>query len=222
MTYLELTNQFEDGHTSEGLKEFSAYYANRLSYEETEELIERTSGKKQLSDQSIQTTVVNKALEVSKQVESEAKKVLEDDALGLPEINKEVDIYDVDTKEVLILVDGIGVKKQSESRSRSEEARVDTESDTENDTKNAGSRVNSNIVLLEKKAGYFEYITSAIDNEGEEFLPLSDIVKSKVIKEYGDFDAPVNVVSISDGAKDIRSLLMNVFGIVIVHDFRLN
>jgi hypothetical protein len=194
------------------LKEFSAYYANRLSYEETEELIERTSGKKQLSDQSIQTTVVNKALEVSKQVESEAKKVLEDDALGLPEINKEVDIYDVDTKEVLILVDGIGVKKQSESRSRSEEARVDTESDT----KNAGSRVNSNIVLLEKKAGDFEYITSAIDNEGEELLPLSDIVKSKVIKEYGDDEEPVNMVSISDGAKDIRSLLMNVFGIVIV------
>jgi hypothetical protein len=212
MTYLGLTNQFEDGFTSDGLKEFSTYYANRLSYEETGELVERTSGEKQLSDQSIQTTVVDKALEVSKQVESEALSVLEDDILELPEINKEVDIYDIDTKEVLILVDGIGVKKQSESRVSSKKASVDNESDTEN----AGSFVSSNIVLLEKKAGDFEYITSAIDNEGEELLPLADIVKSKVIKEYGDFDAPVNVVAISDGAKDIRSLLMNVFGIVIV------
>jgi hypothetical protein len=69
---------------------------------------------------------------------------------------------------------------------------------------------------IEKKAGDFEYITSAIDNKGEELLPLSDIVKSKVIKEYGEDEEPVNVVAISDGAKDIRNLLMNVFGVVIV------
>jgi len=211
-TYLDLTNQFENGNVSEGLKEFSTYYANRLSYKEVEELVERTSGKKQLSDQSVQNTVVDKALEVSKQVESEAKKVLDDDSLELPEINEEVDVYNADTKEVLILVDGIGVKKQSESRVSSKTASLDTESDSEK----ARSRVNSNIVLLEKKAGDFEYITSAIDNEGEELLPLSDIVKSKVIKEYGNDEEPVNVVAISDGAKDIRSLLMNVFGIVIV------
>lgn len=213
-TYLGLTNQFENGHTSEGLKEFSAYYANRLSYVEVEELVERTTGKKQLSDQSIQNTVVEKALEVSKQVYFEAKKVLEDDTLGLPELNQEVDIYDIDTKEALILVDGIGVKKQSELRASLKKA--STESNTENDTKSAGSRVNSNVVLLEKKAGDFEYITSAIDKKGEEFLPLSDIVKSKVIQEYGNDVESLNVVCISDGAKDIRSLLMNVFGIVIV------
>ncbi|MDM8560575.1 hypothetical protein [Candidatus Parabeggiatoa sp. HSG14] len=69
-----------------------------------------------MSDQSIQNTVVGKALEVSKQVESEALSVLEDNTLGLPEINKAVDIYNVDTKEVLIFVDGIQVKKQLESR----------------------------------------------------------------------------------------------------------
>jgi len=71
-----LTNQFEEGYSSESLKEFSAYYANRLSYEETEELSERTSGEKQYRSQSIQNTVVGKALEVSKQVESEALLVL--------------------------------------------------------------------------------------------------------------------------------------------------
>jgi len=146
-TYLGLTNQFEDGHVSDGLKEFSTYYANRLSYEETEELVERTTCKKQLSDQSIQTTVVNKALEVSKQVNSEALSVLEDDTLCLPKINQEVDVYDAEAEEVLILVDGIGVKKQSESRVSSKSVIVEAEDDTES----AGSRVNSNVVLLEKK-----------------------------------------------------------------------
>jgi hypothetical protein len=211
-TYFGLTNQFEDGHASEGLKELSTYYANRLSYEEVEELVERTTGEKQLSDQSIQNTVVDKALEVSKQVESFAMSVLEDDTLCIPDINQEVDVYDAEAKEVLIFVDGIGVKKQSELRVSSKSASVKAESDTEE----SGSRVNSNVVLLEKKAGDFEYITSAIDNEGEELLPLSDIVKSKVIKEYGNDAEPVKMVAISDGAKDIRNLLMTIFGVLIV------
>lgn len=211
-TYLGLANQFKDGYASEALKEFLTYYANRLSYFDVEELVERTSGEKQYRSQSIQNTVVDKALEVSQQVESEALSVLENETLGLPEINKEVDIYDVNTKEVLIFADGIGVKKQSESRVSSIKASIKTESDTEK----TGSRVNSHIVLLEKKAGNFEYITSAIDNEGEELLPINDIVKSKVIQGYGNDTEPVNVVAISDGAKDIRCMLMDVFGIVIV------
>jgi len=211
-TYLGLTGQFEDGHTSEGLKEFSAYYANRLSYEEVEELVERTTGEKQLSDQSIQNTVVGKALEVSKQTYLEAKEVLEDDTLGLPEINKEVDIYDVETKEVLILVDGIGVKKQSQSRVSKKSANVSTEKDNEN----TDSRVNTNIVLLEKRAGDFEHITSAIDKEGEELLPLSDIVKSKVIQEYVSDSEPLNVVAVTDGAKNIRTMLTAIFGFLVV------
>ncbi len=211
-----LTNQFEDGYTSDGLKEFSTYYANRLSYAEVEKLIERTTGEKQLTGQSIQTTVANKAVEVSKQVYFEAKKVLEDDTLGLPEINKDVDIYDIDTREVSILVDGIGVKKQSESRVSKKKASLDTESNPESNTESASSRVNSNVVLLEKKTGEFEYITPTVDKNGEEFLPQSDIVKSKIIQEYGNDVEPLNVVCISDGAKDIRTFLMSVFGIAIV------
>jgi hypothetical protein len=96
--------------------------------------------------------------------------------LGLPEINKEVDIYDVDTKEVLILVDGIGVKKQSQSRVSKKSANVDAEKDSEN----TDSFVPTNIVLLEKKAGDFEHITSAIDKEGEELLPLTFSPPSEV------------------------------------------
>ena len=211
-TYLGLTGQFEDGHTSEGLKEFSAYYANRMSYEEVEELVERHTGAKQLCDQSVQNTVVAKALELSKQVVSEASSVLEDDTQELPEINKEVDVYDSETTETLIFVDGIGVKKQSETRVSKESGGSNTEKETEN----SESRVNTNIILLEKKTGDFEHITSAIDKKGEELLPLSDIVKSKVIQEYGNESEPLNIVAVSDGAKNIRTMLMATFGFLVV------
>ena len=129
--------------------------------------------------------------------------VLKDNSLCLPDINQEVDVYDSQAEEVLIFVDGIGVKKQSKSRVSSISAITEAEDDTEN----AGCRVNSNVVLLEKKEGDFEYITSAIDKKGEERLPLSDIIKSKVIKEYGNDVEPLKVVAISDGTKDIRTWL---------------
>lgn len=72
--------------------------------------------------------------------------MLEDDTLEFPEIDQEVDLYDANTKETLIFVDGIGVKKQSESRACSKSLSVESK----NDAKNAGSRVNSDVVLLEK------------------------------------------------------------------------
>ena len=37
--YFELTNQFQAGYFSDRLKEFAAYYSNRLSYEDNEKLI---------------------------------------------------------------------------------------------------------------------------------------------------------------------------------------
>lgn len=135
----------------------------------------------------------------------------------MPSIAQEVDLYDAQEKEVLIFVDGIGVKKQSESRTSSKSASLELESDTEN----AGSFVPSNVVLLETKSGDFECITSAIDKKGEELLPLSDIVKSKVIQEYGNDVEPLKVVAISDGAKAIRTMLMAIFGVLIVIIFSL-
>ena len=141
--------QFEDGYFRSRLKEFSAYYANHLSYEGVEELVERITGEKQMSDQSIQNIVVNFAKEVSKQIESEAVTVLEDETLFLPVINQEVDIYEVDTKEVLIFVDGIGVKKQSESRTSKKQYCVKSEKKINKE------RINSNIVLTPEKRREF-------------------------------------------------------------------
>ena len=64
MDYFELTHQFQRGYLSDSLKEFAAYYSNRLSYENTEELIRRLAGSQQLSDQKIHQLVVDKALEI--------------------------------------------------------------------------------------------------------------------------------------------------------------
>lgn len=166
-----MTNQFENGHIRSGLKEFSSYYANRLGYAGVEELVERTTGEKQLTGQSVQNIVENKALEVSKPIITEALSVLEDyNTSSLPEIKPEVDVYDAETIDMLIMVDGICVKKQAESRIFSRKAKAESKS------KSSKSFVSSKVVLLEKKAGNFEYIVPAIESSGEELIAQSDIV----------------------------------------------
>jgi len=55
------------------------------------------------------------------------------------------------------------------------------------------SWVRTDVILLEKKQGDFEYITGVIDPEGNEPLPVADLVKSKigssrVLVELGETD----------------------------------
>jgi hypothetical protein len=64
-TYLELTEQLCEGAMSARLAEFSAYYSNRMSYDEVAGLLDRVTGQPLLSDQTIQHLVVAKAVEVS-------------------------------------------------------------------------------------------------------------------------------------------------------------
>ena len=44
--YFELTERLSQGYTTPRLKEYSAYYSNRMSYEEVEQLLQRNQGKK--------------------------------------------------------------------------------------------------------------------------------------------------------------------------------
>ena len=88
-TYLELTEQLCEGAMSARLAEFSAYYSNRMSYDEVAGLLERVTGQPVLSDQTIQHLVVAKAVEVSQQWQSESQA---DTAAPLwPEVRPQVD-----------------------------------------------------------------------------------------------------------------------------------
>jgi hypothetical protein len=96
------------------LAEFSAYYSNRMSYDEVAGLLERVTGQPLLSDQTMQHLVVAKAVEVSQQWQSESQA---DTAAPLwPEVMPQVDWYDPQSEEVLLLTDAIQVKQQKASR----------------------------------------------------------------------------------------------------------
>ncbi len=116
--YFELTDQFQTGYFSDRLKEFAAYYSNRLSYEDNEELIRKLAGSQQISDQKIHQLVVGKALEVSQALTEETQRILGDPTQQLPPINEQVNIYEATEKEILCMDDAIQVKGQKATRER--------------------------------------------------------------------------------------------------------
>jgi hypothetical protein len=105
-SYFDLTEQLTDGYVSPRLQELSAYYSNRMSYEEVAGLIERLTGERLLSDQSIWQIGQRQAVQVSKQWNSEVETSLSA-VVGLPEVNGQVDVYDRLGPEILLFEDGI-------------------------------------------------------------------------------------------------------------------
>jgi hypothetical protein len=216
--YFELTHQFQTGYFSDSLKEFAAYYSNRLSYEDNEELIRRLAGSQQLSDQKIHQLVVGKALEVRQALLEETQLILSDTAKKLPAITGKVDIDEGTEKEILLLDDALQVKGQEATREskKSDENQLVEVISQNREAATEGARISTDVILLEKQQGGFEYITEVIDKEGKEPLPLAAIVKSKVIQEYGDAQKPLTIVALTDGAKALRGRLLAIFGMPVV------
>ena len=207
-TYFELTNQCHAGNFSSGLQELSAYYSNRMSYEEVEKLIARMTGKRTLSDQWIWQGVMAKSAEVSQQIADETLDILAASSDPPLLVNSQLDFYDSDTSEILLFEDGIQVKRQKEHRTSGSQVRL---------SENEGSerqRVNTDVILLQQPQGDFEYLTTPIQKDGNPLLPLELVVKAKLIEHYGAgrADNPLNIVAIVDGARSIRCRLESLFG----------
>ncbi len=211
-SYFDLTEQLKDGYVSGRLQELSAYYSNRMSYKEVEGLIERITGTRLLSDQSIWEIVNRKAVVVSQQWKEQTETTLSG-SIALPAVNERVDIYDPIGKEILLFEDGIQVKAQKGNRPRQSQTRLDVAGEENEPAR--GSRVNTDVFLMQTTSGDFEYLSAGIDADGAETVSLAQIVRTRMIEHYGAEPTPLNLVAISDGAKVIRWRLLDIFGVGI-------
>ena len=190
-----------EDYISPALREFVAYYSNRLSYQQVEDLVDRVAGEKILSDQKIWEIVVNKAVEVSSQWQNEIE-AINSSITNEIEISPTVDIYDSETKEILLFDDGIGVKKQKVNRERhkniitSERNKSEgTEAPEQKKSRDSPrthqrKKVITDIVLLSTPKGSFEYITTPIDSEGKPLFSLEKSIKAKLKTHYHNHNYP--------------------------------
>ncbi|MGK7907526.1 MAG: hypothetical protein AB4040_09900 [Synechococcus sp.] len=208
-----MTGQFTESYVSPRLQEFSVFYSNRLSYEEVAALVERVSGAKLLSDQTIWNLSVAKAQQFSHGLEREVEEAQKSDRFRGLSVNPSVDLYARDSREILLFQDGIQVKQQKAER-------LSQISDTIGPSKKQPGLM-TDVALLEKKTGQYEYICAPINKQGNLSITLSTVVKARVALEYGHSSGPLNLVAITDGARSIASGLRTTFssGLVMILDW---
>jgi len=211
-SYFELTNQLRQSYISPRLQELCGYYSNCLSYEEVAFLVERVSGERLLSDKKIGQIVSTKALELSQQIYRDTITTLGKIDRQVVKVNQEIDIYRAESKEILLFDDGTQVKSQKAQRQS--KAKPEKVGKSLEHTLVKTSAITSDIVLLQKATGGFEYITTPINATGENLISLTSIVQASVIQEYGGENKPLNLVAITDGARTIRHRLNSIFGSV--------
>jgi len=212
--YFKQTNQLEAGYISPRLQELCGYYSNRMSYEEIAKLVEIISGLRLLSNQKISQIVSNKALKLSQEIHKKVVITLDITDVGVVKVNPEVDIYNPESKEILLFDDGIQVKGQKGTRQL--KAKLGAYFDRKSARKSKTSAVMTDVVMLQKANLAFKYITAPINQSGEELLSLANVVKAEVIKEYGNETTPLDLVAITDGARVIRHRLVAILGTTVV------
>ena len=105
------------------------------------------------------------------------------------------------------------MKKQKENREGNQAlvielaSRAKIEGTNSSDKKKSRKTVITDLVLWQTPKGYFEYVTSPIDNQGKPLIPLEKIVKSKLNYHYQHAHYPLPIVAITDGASNIRKRL---------------
>ena len=197
MNYLSYTSQFEDGYESERLREWVCYGANRLSYHEVAKEIERVTGDRLLSAPRIRELVVSKASQISQTQAQQVKQTLQKSS-EVPQLKENIDVYDPDSEEVLLMCDGISVKRQKAQRgSTSSLSRTASEP----------KRVTTDVVMLQQRTGQFRYLMAGLNEE----TSLAEVLKAALINEYEHYPS-LNLVAITDGARNIRLLFEQVFG----------
>ncbi len=131
-----------------------------MSYQEVENLIERMTGQRALSDQWIWQGVIAKSVAVSQQNADEAQKILKTSGNRPLTINARLDLYDHETPEILLFEDGIQVKRQKDHRTSPNQEELPEDQISER------KRVNTDVIILQKAKGDFEYLTTPLQKEG--------------------------------------------------------
>lgn len=136
---------------SGGLPELSAYYINRLSYCELENLVVRRTGEKQLSDQGIWAGVSEKAGEISQEIVNQVQPTLEQLKEQKLMVNPQIDLDNAQQKEILLFEDGILVKGQKSKR----ESRTELQKSKKKQLAEEPSQkfYQTDVVLLQKAKG---------------------------------------------------------------------
>ena len=156
---------------------------------------------------------------MSEQIKTETHQSLVGQSFDSLRTNNAVDIYASHEPEILLFDDGIQVKGQREHRRKKNQQQDIKALEVGEETKSP--RVNTDVIVLERASGIFEHIIAPLVSDEGSTVTLAEVVKSRVLEQYGSQKSQLNIVAITDGARSIRTRLETIFptGVVIVLDW---
>ena len=183
-----------------GLEKMLCKYVLSNSYRRTKEIIIDITGEDAIiSPPKIREIGIENAAKVCHYHALEAQSTL--DAHLMPEIQTDINIYNKKETEVIIEIDSVLAKEQKAQRN--------------NQPKEKKHFVFNTLAAIETTDGQWHYINDGVEEYPSNGLKFKDLIKSAFIEEHGKQEEtitkPVNVIAISDGAKDIRNLLQEIF-----------
>jgi hypothetical protein len=192
--YLSLCGNLTNGAYSKGLGDFIEEWSDELSYEKMSKLLSQITGSLVLSASGVQSYLERKAESISKEWVLESKTALTQIA-----VLSDIALYQQESKEVILLMDDVGVKAQKPHK------QVER---TPNDTK----RLDTTVVVIQDGQQNYHYATAGIDKTGQTIYPIKQAIIDK-IGEFHHMEKPIPLVAITDGARSIRITLQAIFGI---------
>lgn len=171
-------------------------WSNEVSFKKLSDLIEQTTGDRQLSSAGLENYVVRCASEISNDWLSMSLETV------IPiEIEPKIDLYDKNTKEIHVMIDDVGVKAQKPKR-RQERKVTDKK------------RIDTTVGLISDESGKYIALTQGISCKGEIIYPF-ELSLHDMVRKLHCCKNPLPIVAITDGARSIRLSLYEVFGLSV-------
>ena len=155
------------------LRNFVSYFATKMSYETVSELTKERCGGVSMSDQHIQAVV----LEMAEGIGHREGEIIKNSSSLKSPILGIADLYNIDSKEVIWMEDGVSVSQQKQKRDKI--------------AKEGRERATTDMILLEKPLGGFDHIVAS------EKANLTSLARAKLGIYYGN--QVINIVVLSDG-----------------------
>ena len=162
---------------------------------EVAHLVERVTGQRLVCEQTLHNWVQGKAAAIEQGL---CAQVAAAQTLPFPALAASVDLYDPEAAEVLVLVDGIGVKAQKPTRDKPGAPPA----------QKTVKRHDTDVMLLQGRDGSFRYLCEGLSQT----VSLPALASAYLKEQWSGQQDELPLVAITDGAAHIACLLQVLFG----------
>ena len=191
--YLTLRGGFEYGHYSPSLCDVLEEWSDDLPYEKTSKLLSQLTGTVVFSSTGISHYLEQKAAFISQKWVAEAHTEIKQIA-----VSSHIGLYDSASREVILMMDDVGVKAQKPHKQKEREP---------SDAK----RLDTTVILVQDREKNYHHATSGMDNAGKTIYSVEQAIIDSVANLHNIAEA-LPIVAITDGARSIRCVLHTIFG----------